>query len=211
MARREGRPGGDREERGGERGRCTWSQPPSFPSPLPGSPRLHRTPWLPGPPHPCAQPLQKQPPLAPRPPRLRLRTVVRMLLAQLAPPRLREPSLCPLKLLLAAMTAPRAGRGVRVRGRRPRPPRGGAGTRGLRGGPRRAGGLGAGWRAGARAWEAVTRGGAPLKRRQVCPGPGEERPFPPGAGCFPASHPPTWEGALASAVRETLTLVLLLP
>lgn len=53
-----------------------WSQPPSFPSPLPGSPRLHRTPWLPGPPDPCAQPLQKQPVLAPWTPRRRLRAAV---------------------------------------------------------------------------------------------------------------------------------------
>lgn len=75
-------------EKGGQRGQCTWLQPPSFPSPLPGSPRLHRTPWLPGPPRPCAQPLQKQPLLALRTPRLRLLRVVRMLLPQLAPPRL---------------------------------------------------------------------------------------------------------------------------
>lgn len=105
-----------RGEEGGERGQCTWSQPPSFPRPLPGSPRLHRTPWLPGPPHPCAQSLQKQPLPALRMPRLRLLAVVRMLLPQPAPPQLARPSLCPLKLLVAAMTAPRAaGRGVRVR------------------------------------------------------------------------------------------------
>lgn len=104
--------------RGGkrERGQCTWSQPPSFPSPLPGSPRLHRTPWLPSLPHPCAQPLQKQPPLTLRTPRLSLLEVVRMLLARLA-----QLPLYPLKLLPAAMTAPRtAGRGVRVRERRRR-------------------------------------------------------------------------------------------
>ena len=62
VARREGEARRLRRgQEGGERGQRTWSQPPSFPSPLPGSPRLHRTPWLPGPPHPCAQPLQKQP------------------------------------------------------------------------------------------------------------------------------------------------------
>lgn len=32
--------------REGEKGQCTWSLPPSFPSPLPGSPRLPRTPWF---------------------------------------------------------------------------------------------------------------------------------------------------------------------
>lgn len=131
-----GQKGGDarwrwRGEEGGERGQCTWSQPPSFPSPLPGSPRLHKTLWLPGPPHPCAQPLQKQPLLALRPPRLRLLAVLRMLLAQLAPPRIARLPQCPLKLLPAAMTAPRAARrGVRLRERRRRPPRGGVGTRG---------------------------------------------------------------------------------
>lgn len=123
-----------REGEGGERGQCTWSQPPSLPSPLPGSPRLHRTPWLPGPTLPCAQPLQKQPLPALRTPRLRLLRAVRMLLPQLAPPRLARLSVCELRLLPAAMTAPRAsGRGVRVReraGRRGRRARAKAGATG---------------------------------------------------------------------------------
>ncbi|XP_049708776.1 uncharacterized protein LOC126057325 [Elephas maximus indicus] len=73
--RQPGRPGGESGERREERDQCTWSQPPSFPSLLPGSPRLHRTPWLPGPPHPYAQPLQTQPLLALRTPRLSYRRV----------------------------------------------------------------------------------------------------------------------------------------
>lgn len=59
-----GEKGGEARGDGGgrrEESQDTWSQPPSFPSLLPGSPRLHRTPRLPGPPHPCAQPLQKRP------------------------------------------------------------------------------------------------------------------------------------------------------
>lgn len=49
LAGREGEAGRRRRGREGEeRSPCTWSQPPSFPIPLPGSPRLHRTPWLPG-------------------------------------------------------------------------------------------------------------------------------------------------------------------
>ena len=131
-------------EKGIERGQCTWSQPPSFPSPLPGSPRLHRTPWLPGPPHPCDQPLQKQPRLGLRTPGLRLLVGMRMLLAQLAPPGLPRLSRCPLRLLRAAMTAPKAARrGVRVRERRRTLPRGEVGTRGRPGGLGRAGTLGA--------------------------------------------------------------------
>lgn len=107
-----------RGEEGGEKGQRTWPQPPSFPSPLPGCPRLHRTPWLPGPPHPCAQPLQKQPLPALRVRLWRPPRALRMLLPQLAPPPLAPLPLCPLKLLPAAMTAPRAaGRGVRVRER----------------------------------------------------------------------------------------------
>lgn len=104
---------------GGEKGQCTWSQPSSFPSPLPGSPRLPRTPWFPRPPHPCAQPLQKRllQALA-TPPRLVLLRWPRMLLPLMAGPRRAGLPLCLLKLLLAAMTAPRAaGRGVRVRER----------------------------------------------------------------------------------------------
>lgn len=143
-----GQKGGDarwrwRGEEGGEGGQCTWSQPPSFPSRLPGSPRLHRTLRLPGSPHPCAQPLQKQPLLAPRTPRLRLLAVMRMLLAQLAPPRTARLPQRPLKLLPAAMTAPRAARrGVRLRERRRRPPRGGVGTRGRPRGSRQGSGAG---------------------------------------------------------------------
>lgn len=150
-----------RGEEEGERGQCTWSQPPSFPSPLPGSPRLHRTPWLPSPPHPCAQPLQKQPPLALRTPRLSPLEVVRMLLARLA----RLP-LYPLKLLPAAMTAPRtAGRGVRVRERRRRQQRSGVGARGR---PRGSGGGGAGRRLAGRT---ADEGGDPSERAaQVAPG-----------------------------------------
>lgn len=139
-----------RGEEGGDRGQCTWSQLPSFPSPLPGSPRLYRTPWLLRPPDPCAQPLQKQPLLALWTPRLRLLAVVRLLLPQLAPLRLARMSLCPLKLLLAAMTAPRAaGRGVRVRERagrwggrprRRRHPCGGVGKRARPRGSRKGGG-----------------------------------------------------------------------
>lgn len=103
---------------GGKKGQCTWSQPSSFPSPLPGSPRLPTTPWFPRPPHPCAQPLQKQLLQALATPRLVLLRWPRMLLPQMAGPRRAGLPLCLLELLLAAMTAPRAaGRGVRVRER----------------------------------------------------------------------------------------------
>ena len=157
VARREGEARRLRRgQEGGERGQRTWSQPPSFPSPLPGSPRLHRTPWLPGPPHPCAQPLQKQPLPALRARLRRPPRAVRMLLTQLAPPPLARPSLSPLKLLPAAMTAPRAaGRGVRVRERAGRwGGRDGGGDRaagwGNEGGPRGPAGRGGG-RGGGRA------------------------------------------------------------
>lgn len=193
-----------RGEEGGERGQCTWSQPPSFPSPLPGSPQLHRTPWLPSPPHPCAQPLQKQPPLALRTPRLSLLEVARMLLARLA----RLP-LYPLKLLPAAMTAPRtAGRDVRVRERRRRHNAVGWGRAGGPGGLG-AGALGADLLAEPR-MRAGTQESALLKYHQVWPWPDKERSFLPGASCSPASHPPTWEGALASDELVILTLLLLL-
>lgn len=68
---------------------------------------------------------------------------------------------CPLKLLPAAMTPPRAARrGVRLRERRRRPPRGGVGTRGW---PRGSGeGLGPDLLAGPRV-RAGTRVGALLK------------------------------------------------
>ncbi|XFF86613.1 hypothetical protein AB1E18_012832 [Capra hircus] len=155
VARREGEARRLRRgEEGGERGQRTWSQPPSFPSLLPGSPRLHRTPSLPGPPHPGAQPLQKQPLPALRARLRRPPRAVRMLLPQLAPPPLARLSLSPLKLLPAAMTAPRAaGRGVRVRERAGRwGGRDGGGYRaagwGSEGGPRGPAGRGRRARAG---------------------------------------------------------------
>lgn len=178
MARRAGEARRRRRgEEGGERGQRTWPQPPSFPSPLPGSPRLHRTPWLPGPPHPCPQPLQTQPLPALR---VRLRTpprAVRMLLPQLAPPPLAPLPLCPLKLLPAAMTAPRAaGSGVRVRERAGRwGGRDGGGDRaagwGNEGGPR--GPAGRGRRARARSRTAREDGG---RAAQVAPGVSLARP-----------------------------------
>lgn len=96
-----------------------WSQPSSFPSPLPGSPRLPSTPRFPRPPHPCAQPLQKQLRRARATPRLGPAAVAEDATAtRIAGPRRAGLPLCLLKLLLAAMTAPRAaGRGVRVRER----------------------------------------------------------------------------------------------
>lgn len=133
----------------------------------PGARRLPRTPCFPRPPHPCAQPLQKQllqalatPPRWPR-----------MLLPQMAGPRRAGLPLCLLKLLLAAMTAPRAaGRGVRVRvreragwwdgrasGRAPRRRRLSRGTCG------RARGTAGEWRSRARALAGgATRAGARL-------------------------------------------------
>lgn len=84
----------------------------------PGARRLPRTPCFPRPPHPCAQPLQTQLLQALATPRLVPPRWPRMLLLQNAGLRRAGLPLCLLKLLLAAMTAPRAaGRGVRVRER----------------------------------------------------------------------------------------------
>lgn len=127
-----------------------------------------------------------------------------MLLARLA----RLP-LYPLKLLPAAMTAPRtAGRDVRVRERRRRHNAVGWGRAGGPGGLG-AGALGADLLAEPR-MRAGTQESALLKYHQVWPWPDEERSFLPGASCSPASHPPTWEGALASDELVILTLLLLL-
>lgn len=59
-----------------------------FPYSAPREPAAAQNSMLPGPPDPCAQPLQKQPLLAIWTPQLRLLVVVRLLLPQLAPPRL---------------------------------------------------------------------------------------------------------------------------
>lgn len=141
--------------------------------------------------------------------------MVRMLLPQLAPPRLARLSLRPLQLLPAAMTAPRAaGRGVRVRvrerarrwggrARRQRRARGGEGMRGRPEGRR------------ARACCSHSLRGRKAKRAcctgstRCTPGSARKDLFP-GADSSLTSQPRTWECALASGEAVILTLLLLL-
>lgn len=134
MARREGRPGGHGEERGGEEGQRTWSQPPGY-SPLPGVEAAQNS-WPSGP-SPCAPALRKQP--LPALQAARLRRPPRGgedLLPQLAPPPLARPIPEPAE----AAPPPRARRRGRPGAACPR-----AATRGAVGQARRRRG---GWRGG---------------------------------------------------------------